>query len=237
MAFALFSKQTTPAKKKKQVKFTWPPPYKKRRRLLLLTAGLLCLLWLLLSLLPPKMPDDYLTYVQSFMPSGMQGDDFTVALGKNVHGAVVQAELWQNGQCTEGEKITVSEDTQQLHILVSTGELNNAKGIPSVQVQLDLDNSSESSVSRFLLPTSTIGYSYSGYIDHDVVSVTPGQQVILACLAPDTGSGVQSYRCTALSEDPELLKSAACLVVVRAEFTAEELAVQSPKSSTQNNAA
>lgn len=224
-------------KGKKAVRFTYPPPYKTIPRRIALVLGLLILLGILLSLLPKKMPDDYLTYVQNFMPAGMEGADFTVKFGKNVHGATVQAELWQNGVCTSGEDILLSEDTAQLHILVSEGELNNARGIPSIQVQLDVDNSTDSAITRFLLPESTVNWVYNGYIDHTVIAAEAGQEVILGAISLDSGSGVRSYRPSALTSDPSLYKNASCAIVIKADFTAEALQVRAPKPAAASAAA
>ena len=45
-------------------------------------------------------------------------------------------------------------------------------------------------------------------------------------MAFDTGTGVRSVSCERLSEDSEQLQEYACLLVIRASFTAEPLHAQ-----------
>lgn len=218
-----FKKQENPPKKKKA---TWPPPKKKWPRVLGFSVIFLIILCIVVELWPQKKPDDYLTYTQRYVPSGVKSADFLLNIGTNVHGVTVQPELWQNSQCTLGDAMQVDEQDPQMHILISTGELNNAKGIPSVQVQLDKSNTDESVLTRFLLPTSVQGYLYSTYSDHEILEAKPGESILLATVGLNTGSGSRAYSCAVLSENESQIRSAPCLILIRATFTED-----SPASS------
>lgn len=211
-----FKKQENPPKKKKA---TWPPPKKKWPRVLGFSVIFLIILCIVVELWPQKKPDDYLTYTQRYVPSSVKSADFLLNIGTNVHGVTVQPELWQNGQCTLGDAMQVDEQDPQMHILISTGELNNAKGIPSVQVQLDKSNTDESVLTRFLLSTSVQGYLYSTYSDHEILEAKPGESIVLATVGLNTGSGSRAYSCAVLSQDESQIRSAPCLILIRATFT------------------
>ena len=68
--------------------------------------------------------------------------------------------------------------------------------------------------------------SYHSYEDRKIIDVHAGEEVLLCAMAFDTGTGVRSVSCERLSEDSEQLQEYACLLVIRASFTAEPLHAQ-----------
>ena len=98
-----------------------------------------------------------------------------------------------------------------------------AKG---VSVQLDTDEVSGSVLTFFALPQKALGYSFTAYEDRKIIDLHAGEEVLLCAVAFDTGTGVRSVSCERLSEDSEQLQEYACLLVIRASFTAEPFHAQ-----------
>ena len=55
------------------------------------------------------------------------------------------------------------------------------------------------------------------------IKLSPNKEVILAAKVFDNGSGVRVFDCETLAHEPEILESAAYMIVVRAVFSADPL--------------
>lgn len=95
-----------------------------------------------------------------------------------------------------------------------------------VSVQLNTDEVSGSALTFFELPQKVLGYSFTAYEDRKIIDVHAGEEVLLCAMAFDTGTGVRSVSYERLSEDSEQLQEYACLLVIRASFTAEPFHAQ-----------
>ena len=189
------------------------------------TLFLIGLLFVLATGCTPQK--DTLKFLQgSASPFHMQSFSYEIKLGHQVNGAAVDAELWQNGVCTKSAPILLPKETKKLacSLLIDRSEADGAaKG---VSVQLDTDEAVGSALTFFELPQKVLGYSFTAYEDRKIIDLHAGEEVLLCAVAFDTGTGVRSVSCERLSEDSEQLQEYACLLVIRASFTAEPLHAQ-----------
>lgn len=155
---------------------------------------------------------------------------YGVNIGNKVGGATVTAELWQNGECTESTPLTLNIGTKTIDISLLIDELWTENTEKSLNVQICTDEQSGSVLAAFPLPEDIIGYSFAAYNDREKIEVNPGENVILCALAFDTGSGVRSADCKSLIDEPGKLKEYSCIAVIRAAFTAEQIAPQAEAS-------
>ena len=155
---------------------------------------------------------------------------YDVNIGNKVGGASVTAELWQVGECTKGTPLTINSSTKTIDISLLIDELWTENAEKALNIQIDTDEQSGSVLASFSLPEEIIGYSFAAYNDREKIEVNAGEDVILCALAFDTGSGVRSVDCKSLIDEPGKLKEYACIAVIRAAFTAEQIAPQAEAS-------
>ena len=155
---------------------------------------------------------------------------YDVNIGNKVGGASVTAGLWQDGQCTESTPVILNSGTKTIDISLLIDELWTENAEKSLNVQICTDEQSGSVLAAFPLPEGIIGYSFAAYNDREKIEVNAGEDVILCALAFDTGSGVRSVDCKSLINEPGRLEEYSCIAVIRAAFTAEQIAPQAEAS-------
>lgn len=142
--------------------------------------------------------------------------DYRLYLGNNVHSGELSLELWQDGQRLSAGGMTVSEDTENLHI-----ELEMEGGSGLVHATIADDGATyETDVSLPLAPMSW----YVGSCEENVrFAVQPGGEYILAALYYHVGAEVrvQFLDCTALTQDPALIREVGNVLLVRLTLSGE----------------
>ena len=151
---------------------------------------------------------------------------------RKVVGATVTADLWQDGECTEGTPLTINSGTKTIDISLLIDELWTENSPKALNVQIDTNELPGSVLTSFALPEEIIGYSFAAYNDREKIEVNPGEEVILCALAFDTGSGVRSVDCKSLIDEPGRIEGYSCIAVIRAAFMAEQIAPQAKASET-----
>ena len=73
----------------------------------------------------------------------------------------------------------------------------------------------------------TLGWGFKGYELNEKNKLTSSEEVILAAKVFDNGSGIRAYDCKTLVNEPERIKEAAYMIVVRAVFSEDPLGVTS----------
>lgn len=155
---------------------------------------------------------------------------YEVDIGKEVHGATVVAELWQNGACTRSIPLTLNNETETIAISLLLEGFETENNTKNLNVQIETDEVSGSILTYFELPQEVRGYSFTAYKDKEVLDVNAGDEMILSAVAFDTGAGVRIVDCKSLIEETEKMKEYSCIVVIRAAFTAEQIDPQSEES-------
>lgn len=149
---------------------------------------------------------------------------YEVDIGREAGGAAVTAELWEDDECTASTPLTLGRETEELHIsLLAEGRGTEKDGL---YVQMETGEVSGSILTCFGLPSGWTGYSFSAYKDGDILPVHAGEEIVLAAMPFDTGDGVRSVSCPALTDGTETLEDEACVLVIRAAFTAERIGPQ-----------
>lgn len=155
---------------------------------------------------------------------------YEVDIGKEVHGATVVAELWQDGTCTKSIPLTLNNETETIAISLLLEVFETENNTKNLNVQIETDEASGSILTYFELPQEVRGYSFTAYKDKEVLDVNAGDEMILSAVAFDTGAGVRTVDCKSLIEETEKMKEYSCILVIRAAFTAEQIDPQSEES-------
>lgn len=153
--------------------------------------------------------------------------DFELSIGHAVGGGTLYAELWQNGVCQRSAPAVVPASTEALHLLITMDGIDHAPRGVNVQLNANPDGGSE--LVRFE-PAEFIGWSFTSYKTEQRLTLSPGEDRVLAAVGFDTGSGVRVMDCDVLTSDPQRLASADCLLVIRLSLQA------APISPSENGA-
>lgn len=188
-------------------------------------AALLGALTLVMALTGCGGQKDTLRFV--YEKTGMPDQEcvsYEVDNGREAGGAAVTAELWEDDECTASTPLTLGRETEELHIsLLAEGRGTEKDGL---YVQMETGEVSGSLLTCFGLPSGWTGYSFSAYKDGDILPVHADEEIVLAAMTFDTGDGVRSVSCPALTDGTETLEDEACVLVIRAAFTAERIGPQ-----------
>lgn len=153
--------------------------------------------------------------------------DFELSIGHAVGGGTLYAELWQNGVCQRSAPAVVPASTETLHLLITVDGADHAPRGVTVQLNANPDGGSE--LVRFE-PAEFIGWSFTSYKAEQKLTLSPGEDRVLAAAGFDAGSGGRVVDCDALTSDPQRLANADCLLVIRLSLQAE------PISPSENGA-
>lgn len=143
---------------------------------------------------------------------------FSTDLGHQVTGVTLTAEQWRDGDGIREAPLTLTQYAEELRISMS---LRYEEQRPvGVDVQLSTDLYGGSQLCYFPFPDGldVRGWSFTSYEEGEKLKLSPGGSKILAALAFDVGGGVRVVDCESLVSEPERLKEAGYMIVIRAEF-------------------
>jgi len=193
---------------------------KKLFGVILIVIGIVICLGVGVNFVKKQKQEDTLKFLkENVSPINTECADYEVNIGKNVGGATIIAELWQDGVCTQSSPVILNTQTSYLNISLLMDGFGTNEGIQGLNVQIDTNERVSSMLTYFELPSQVRGYSFTAYDNKEVIKVNAGEEHILAAMAFDLGSGVRSMDCTSLLEEQERVTSASCLLIVRAMFT------------------
>lgn len=134
---------------------------------------------------------------------------FSLDLAEGVHGTVI-AERWENGSCISTNPVFMNNATQQIQLYLDPQD-------NGVNVQLGVDNG-DAILENLSYPEGEkpVGWSFISLDEGEKTSLQFGKDQIIAAMAFDFGSGVNSYSCGALSADKKKVEDAGYMIVIRA---------------------
>lgn len=173
---------------------------------------------LLVSLAACGDKGDSLTYLGPGDPPRESGAEYSVQLGTNASQAAVTAELWENGICTtKNPPMTLSKEATQLAFSVNiVGVFDGKTPVESVTVQLESDAAGTATV-QFDMPQVAVGSVFAAYTEKEPIPADAGTDFILGVANFDTGP-IPGITPQDLQKNPDLLKEAPCILVIRVAF-------------------
>lgn len=142
--------------------------------------------------------------------------DYRLYLGNNVHSGELSLELWQDGQRLSAGGMTVSENTENLHIELS---MDGSSGLVHATIADD-GATYETDIS---LPAAPMIWSVGSCEENVRFAVQPGGEYILAALYYNAGAKarVQFLDCEDLARDPGLIREIKNVLLVRLTLSGE----------------
>lgn len=171
----------------------------------------------------PKALGDSITLIKQSTP--VRGNAFTydVSFGQNVMSGTVHAEQWSNGTCVKSSPVVLTNEVDEINILMNVRRENNSP--VGVDIQVDTNEYGGSLITYFAFPenNSIIGWGCKGYELNEPVQIHPDTEKILAALVFDVGNGVRAFGTEDLIIEPERLANAEYAIVIRASFDSTNL--------------
>lgn len=152
---------------------------------------------------------------------------FALNLGSEVNSGDITAELWQNGECVKSAPAIFTKFAEEISLCITP--VKGEEKYEYVDVQISTNQYGGSVLTRFNLPkysSGGLGWATMGRKINEKTKLQPETDKILLAVAFDMGSGVHALDCESLENEPERLEKYECILVIRANFSAEDLAPQ-----------
>ena len=187
-------------------------------------AGL-CILLAACLLTNPRQKRDSLRFVWGDSISNHYSADFNLSLGKQAKSGIVYAEQWSRGECVQSSSVVLTRYATELHIQMDLLQNKNSVNSKGINIQIYSDQYGGSLLTWFQLPEDRkiIGWSFSSYEPGEEFTIHPGNSPVLAAMAFDAGQGLRVFDCETLTNEPERLSTADYMILIRADFSGEEI--------------
>lgn len=148
---------------------------------------------------------------------------YDIQLGKQTMSGQIYAEQWIDGTCVQSEPVVMTQYVDSIEISMT----ERRKDFASVgtDIQIETNQYGGSLLTYFAHPENLniTGWAFEGHELDEKIKFSPTKEVILAAKVFDNGSGVSVFSCETLAKEPERLKNAAYMIVIRAVFSADPL--------------
>lgn len=195
-----------------------------RRPALWLTAlGLVLCAAVAVCFLTAPAASDSIVLADSDGPAGGNRLVYDVQLGDRVMSGEIYAEQWVYGECVRTAPVIMTHFVDSIEIVMRDRREDGA--MVGTDVQISTNQYGGSLLTYFPHPTEerAIGWSFTGYGVREKKVPRPGEDMILAAMAFDTGSGVRAFDCDTLAAEPQRLRDASHMIVIRAVFSEDPL--------------
>lgn len=194
--------------------------------------GLILSIFILFSVSCSDKTDSITLARVDTLPNGIRAAEYKFDIGKTVGSANIIAEMWENGECTKSAPLTINDSTKTLSCILRIDDSSSEDGGKGINVQIDTEGAAVALAAYFEADKDVLGYSFTAHREDEIIEVSPETEVILCSMAFDTGSGVRAVDCKTLAEEPERLEEYSCILIVRAELSAELIDAASELIST-----
>lgn len=171
----------------------------------------------------PVKPQDSLELTDRDTPAGANEAVYSASFGNQVHGGLIYAEQWSNGERVRSSPVMLTQNVEKIG--VRTDVRKEAGASVGVDVQIDTYGLGGSLITYFAFPEANafLGWSFTARELNEPVTVTTQDDIILAAMAFDSGNGVRAFDCQTLESEPERLENADYMIVIRACFSSDQL--------------
>lgn len=148
---------------------------------------------------------------------------YDIQLGKQTMSGQIYAEQWIDGTCVQSESVVMTQYVDSIEISMT----EHRKDFASVgtDIQIETNQYGGRLLTYFAHPENLkiTGWAFEGHELGEKIKLSHTKEVILAAKVFDNGSGVSVFSCETLAKEPERLKNAAYMIVIRAVFSADPL--------------
>ena len=144
-----------------------------------------------------------------------------------VNALKIYVEQWIDGACVKSAPVVMMQYVDSIDIIMRDRREDGTS--VGTDIQIETNQYGGSLLTYFEHPESfnVIGWGFKGYELNEKNKLTSSEEVILAAKVFDNGSGIRAFDCETLVNEPERIKDAGYMIVVRAVFSEDPLGVTS----------
>ena len=197
--------------------------YKKPAFWVTVIAVILSLVVSLCFLTDPVTVGDHFKLTDSSGPANTNRLTYEMHLGTEVKSGEIYIESWINGTCVKSAPVLMTKYVDSVTIRMKDRRENGSSVGTEIQVETNQYGGSLLTYCAHPQKLDVVGRGFTGYETGRKVKISPKEEVILAAVAFDCGNGVRVYDCETLVDQPDRLKNAEYMIVIRAVFSDEPI--------------
>ena len=201
--------------------------YKKPAFWVVVAAVIACAVLAACFLTNPITMGDHFVLTNTDSPANTNKLSYDIQLGNKVMSGELYVEQWIDGVCVKSAPIVMTQYVDSIEITMRDRREDGTS--VGTDIQIETNQYGGSLLTYFEHPENfnVIGWGFKGYELNEKNKLTSSEEVILAAKVFDNGSGIRAYDCQTLVNEPERIKDAAYMIVVRAVFSEDPLGVTS----------
>ena len=201
--------------------------WKKPAVWVVLIAVVACAVLAVTVLTNPITMGDHFVLTNTDSPANTNKLSYDIQLGNKAMSGEIYVEQWIDGVCVKSAPVVMTQYVDSIEITMKDRREDGSS--VGTDIQIETNQYGGSLLTYFEHPENfnVIGWGFKGYGLKEKNKLTSSEEVILAAKVFDNGSGIRTYDCKTLVNEPERLKDAAYMIVVRAVFSEDPLGVTS----------
>lgn len=201
--------------------------WKKPAVWVVLIAVVACAVLAVTVLTNPITMGDHFVLTNTDSPANTNKLSYDIQLGNKAMSGEIYVEQWIDGVCVKSAPVVMTQYVDSIEITMRDRREDGSS--VGTDIQIETNQYGGSLLTYFEHPENfnVIGWGFKGYELNEKNKLTSSEEVILAAKVFDNGSGIRAYDCKTLVNEPERIKDAAYMIVVRAVFSEDPLGVTS----------
>ena len=201
--------------------------WKKPAVWVVLIAVVACAVLAVTVLTNPITMGDHFVLTNTDSPANTNKLSYDIQLGNKAMSGQIYVEQWIDGACVKSAPVVMTQYVDSIEITMRDRREDGTS--VGTDIQIETNQYGGSLLTYFEHPENfnVIGWGFKGYGLKEKNKLTSSEEVILAAKVFDNGSGIRAYDCKTLVNEPERIKEAAYMIVVRAVFSEDPLGVTS----------
>ena len=201
--------------------------WKKPAVWVVLIAVVACAVLAVTVLTNPITMGDHFVLTNTDSPANTNKLSYDIQLGNKVMSGQIYVEQWIDGACVKSAPVVMTQYVDSIDIIMRDRREDGTS--VGTDIQIETNQYGGSLLTYFEHPESfnVIGWGFKGYELNEKNKLTSNEEVILAAKVFDNGSGIRAFDCETLVNEPERIKDAGYMIVVRAVFSEDPLGVTS----------
>ena len=201
--------------------------WKKPAVWVVLLAVVACAVLAITVLTNPITMGDHFVLTNTDSPANTNKLSYDIQLGNKAMSGEIYVEQWIGGACVKSAPVVMTQYVDSIEITMRDRREDGTS--VGTDIQIETNQYGGSLLTYFEHPESfnVIGWGFKGYELNEKNKLTSNEEVILAAKVFDNGSGIRAFDCETLVNEPERIKDAGYMIVVRAVFSEDPLGVTS----------
>ena len=201
--------------------------WKKPAVWVVIVAVIVCIILAVCLLTNPITMSDHFVLTNTDSPANTNKLSYDIQLGNKVMSGQIFVEQWIDGACVKSAPVVMTQYVDSIDIIMRDRREDGTS--VGTDIQIETNQYGGSLLTYFEHPKNfdVRGWGFTGYELNEKRRLTSNDEVILAAKAFDDGSGIRTFGCETLVNEPDRIEDAGYMIVVRAVFSEDPLGVTS----------